>query len=118
MQGSTSSTVGWRGFSILLLPFLIWEVIYASRPTIKAPVQAPPYVWSADCPEADYKQFNAIPSGCARSEYEVRNWRDYPHISNSARHLAFYRVGNDIDEIVCGWSRCQVNRTLRHAFKQ
>jgi len=111
-------TIGWRGMLVFGLPALIWIFVDASQPRIKVPVQAPPYTWSADCPEAEYKEDDTIPAGCKRDEYEIQNWRDYPTIAFAPRHQTFYRVGNDIDEIVCGTSRCQVNQTLRNAFKQ
>jgi hypothetical protein len=118
MEDISRRKVGWGGMLVLLLPCLIWAVIDASRERLKIPVEAPPYAWSAECPEAEYKKDDSIPAGCARSEYEIQNYRDYPEIGFAPRHRPFYRVGNDIDEIVCGWSTCQVNRTLRNAFKQ
>ena len=112
----------WQVVLLIAIAGLVTTIVQsAERRPVKIPVSAEPYIWSATCPEADYKRHEPIPSGCARTEYRIADPQDYPIRSYGYKNLTYYRVGNDIDEIVCdGFGEtdpCHVGRYLKNAYK-
>lgn len=114
----------WQRMAVIAAVALVfWMVQELNRHPVQIPVKAAPYLWTEACPEAEYKRYDHIPGGCAREEYLIPNPQDYPiRYYGLGRELSYYRVGNQIVDIICPGpaqdSQCEVHHVLTDAFVQ
>lgn len=118
---------GWRlaaaTFCVVLCFFapVIW--MNRPRPYIHPRFVAAPYQVPTGCAVRTYSNGDAIPLACADPSYRFDGWAKYglrwsgrPGLYDGHWTGTYYRVGDDLIGIQCGFDHCIVNGVERNVY--
>jgi hypothetical protein len=84
------------------------------RPFVQPHIKAPAYISPAGCPSVKWGSISGhIPHACAAKEYEFTEWKKYGFTGfGRGGGSKFYRIGNDVVQIVCNSSEKCIHRAI------